>query len=351
MNIKDYNDLFAILTAIGTIGMCLCSFLNIRFTRKQATYQSKIIDTKNLLYSILCLERNFILTRIQIYTEILECFIYLYILKKEQIDKTTFKCYFEFENQFTTPVMKEKIKTCFSCLKSPAKTPEETYQYCKNLIEIIKFYFSKNDNFEANLLNTFFITICSLLSRVVDDKLNTKQLFFDYIMDCENCINDINLYRYNKCFAKFYIPTYQQEIAENKRYLKQHQYIMMQDKILSIFDAYCEFLVDTYDKKMSYIEKYNILHKRLQGNLNDDVVNRLISDLGEDKFYYLQERNFIIKYFLIGKQKYYFWKITGKISYNKKNFETPSLFAKRTLIYDHYFELKLISKENKPTVK
>ena len=72
-------DIVNWLAAIATIVMCFFSLLNILNTKTKVDYKYKIISTKNLLYSMLALQRNILIEIVKMRIEILKVFIYLFL--------------------------------------------------------------------------------------------------------------------------------------------------------------------------------------------------------------------------------------------------------------------------------
>ena len=338
MNIKDYNDLFAILTAIGTIGMCLCSFLNIRFTRKQATYQSKIIDTKNLLYGILASQRSLLFEDVKNRIIILEYFICLFLLKKERTNDGNFKCFFEFEDKQTTFEEKKIIENCFYYLffiyNHYFSTWQEAINNYHNLIKIIECYLGEdkiNKNMSCNgekmkfskyVLGHILKGSIFILDNTIDLKKNDEKhgdMFYKYVNYRNAEFLEPILKNHYDTFRYFYVPTYEE-------ILNAQPHILIPDILIADIRALPNALIDILIDKNSIktlSEEYNLLCNRLKDDIDAGVVAKISSDFQSNKFYYLPEKNFITRIWLMIKKKYYFRKINKSTPCLKERFKNP----------------------------
>ena len=333
--LKENGNLLTAIGTLGTLGMCFCSWSNIKHVKKQATYTNKIISTKNLLYSILCLKRQLILAEMKKRTNILEKFICYFLLKKLKKNKCDNVTEFELDFCFndlvkTSEDAKKKIREVF-----PLDWTEDNFDYYKNrydkLVEIIKIYFGeelfkskiKDGKYAGEYEIIYFILtgeiehllgINEIKGKMPDMPIHVEcdwslqicphteaNIFWSFVRTQEGEINDRIFKKFFDCFKKFYFPIKQVYFtSENKD-------CSIYDTIKGLINNYVKALVLDYSEKEELLLRYNKICSKIDHffsfDLSDGIVAKISEDLDKAGVYYIT--NILYKI----KKKYYFNKL------------------------------------------
>ena len=314
-------DIVNWLAAIATIVMCFFSLLNILNTKTKVDYKYKIISTKNLLYSMLALQRNILIEIVKMRIEILKVFIYLFLLKREKINENEFRCSFCFnDDNKTSEETNKKIK---NVLMSQPISFEEHYTHYKALCDIIGSYFGKSicdnqmyDEIIYQILKGYLPEYNNIIKQL---KIKFSQeewsLFRDFVKQYNDAIDREIVNGYNDIFDKFY----------NNTLFKDN---MCKDDINNDIEQYIKFLIPDYNNMQDMISKYNKIVNFMSGNINDGVVAKISSDLDKQKIYFLSEIGCI-------KRKNYLFKRKNYLKKRKERFNNLSYISfSRDLVLD-----------------